>query len=251
MPPLDKVNFTSLAVLDLSDNEFNDLMPRWIFSLSSLISLNLAGSNFEGSLPNNFWNLTSLRMLDVSYNGLNFKLPNSLWNVNNLISLKLIDIGFKGPIPGGLQNLTNLRNSGSDYRTWNFCRIGWVQAISTAQEIGKAASDFIQEDLKMDYVYDYMFHLLSEYAKLMRYKPTKPRKAIEISSERLACPATGSQKKFMMESIVKGPTDVSPCNMPPPYDAVALRTLLRRKANSVSQVEMWEKRYWEIQTKHN
>ncbi|KAH7853991.1 hypothetical protein Vadar_008893 [Vaccinium darrowii] len=120
-----------------------------------------------------------------------------------------------------------------------------------AQEIGKAASDFIQEDLKMDYVYDYMFHLLSEYAKLMRYKPTKPRKAIEICSETLACPATGSQKKFMMESIVKGPTDVSPCNMPPPYDAVALRTLLRRKANSVSQVEMWEKRYWENQTKHN
>lgn len=116
-----------------------------------------------------------------------------------------------------------------------------------AQEIGKAASVFIQEDLKMDYVYDYMFHLLSEYAKLMRYKPTKPRKAIEICSETLACPATGSQK-FMMESIAKGPTDVSPCNMPPPYDAVALRMLLRRKTNSVSQVEMWEKRYWENQT---
>ncbi|KAF7148521.1 hypothetical protein RHSIM_Rhsim03G0183600 [Rhododendron simsii] len=37
-----------------------------------------------------------------------------------------------------------------------------------AQEIGKAGSDFTQEDLKMDYVYDYMFHLLNEYAKLMR-----------------------------------------------------------------------------------
>ncbi|GFZ15339.1 O-glucosyltransferase rumi-like protein [Actinidia rufa] len=49
-----------------------------------------------------------------------------------------------------------------------------------AQAIGKAASDFIQEDMKMDYVYDYMFHLLSEYAKLMRYKPTVPRKAIEL-----------------------------------------------------------------------
>ncbi|KAH7853588.1 hypothetical protein Vadar_004439 [Vaccinium darrowii] len=204
MPPLDKVNFTSLVVLDLSDNEFNDLMPRWIFSLSSLVSLNLAGSNFEGLLPNNFWNLTSLRMLDVSYNGLNFKMPNSLWNVNNLISLKLIDIGFKASIPSGLQNLTNLRNSGSDYRTWNFCRIG-------LKKHGQGTSN-------------------------------------------QTCPAsvcTGSQKKFMMESIVKGPTDVSPCNMSPPYDAVALRTLLRRNANSVSQVEMWEKRYWENQTKHN
>ncbi|KAF7114903.1 hypothetical protein RHSIM_RhsimUnG0069300 [Rhododendron simsii] len=120
-----------------------------------------------------------------------------------------------------------------------------------AQEIGKAGSDFTQEDLKMDYVYNYMFHLLSEYAKLMRYKPTIPERAIEICSETLACPAIEIQKKFMMESMVKGPTDVSPCDMPPPYDALALRTLLKRKANSISQVELWEKRYWENQTKHN
>ncbi|KAI8564802.1 hypothetical protein RHMOL_Rhmol03G0210700 [Rhododendron molle] len=120
-----------------------------------------------------------------------------------------------------------------------------------AQEIGKAGSDFTQEDLKMDHVYDYMFHLLSEYAKLMRYKPIIPERAIEICSETLACPAIEIQKKFMMESMVKGPTDVSPCDMPPPYDALALRTLLKKKANSISQVELWEKRYWENQAKHN
>ncbi|KAF7146905.1 hypothetical protein RHSIM_Rhsim03G0181500 [Rhododendron simsii] len=120
-----------------------------------------------------------------------------------------------------------------------------------AQEIGKAGSDFTQEDLKMDYVYDYMFHLLSEYAKLMRYKPTIPKRAIEICSETLACPAIEIQKKCLMESMVKGSTDMSPCNMRPPYDALALRTLLKRKANSISQVELWEKRYWENQTKHN
>ncbi|KAF7148903.1 hypothetical protein RHSIM_Rhsim03G0184900 [Rhododendron simsii] len=120
----------------------------------------------------------------------------------------------------------------------------------SAQEIGKAASDFIQEDLQMDNVY-YMFHLLSEYAKLMRYKPTIPKRAIEICSGKLACPTIGSQKKFIMESMVKGPTDMRPCNMPPPYDALALHNLLKRKANSISQVELWEKRYWENQTKHN
>ncbi|KAF7148774.1 hypothetical protein RHSIM_Rhsim03G0182100 [Rhododendron simsii] len=120
-----------------------------------------------------------------------------------------------------------------------------------AQDIGKAASDFTQEDLNMDNVYDYMFHLLSEYAKLMRYKPTIPERAIEICSETLVCPAIGSQKKFMTKSMVKGPTDMKPCDMPPPYDALALRMLLKRKANSISQVELWEKRYWENQTKHN
>lgn len=121
-----------------------------------------------------------------------------------------------------------------------------------AQAIGKAASDFIQEDLKMDYVYDYMFHLLNEYAKLMRYKPTVPRKAIELCSEIMACRAEGLQKKFMMESMVKGPaTDTCPCTMPPPYDPHALHSLLRRKANSERQVELWEKKFWENQTTDN
>ncbi|KAG5558583.1 hypothetical protein RHGRI_008508 [Rhododendron griersonianum] len=120
-----------------------------------------------------------------------------------------------------------------------------------AKDIVEAASDFIHEDLKMDYVYDYMFHVLREYAKLLRYKPTIPKKAIEICSETLACPAVGLYNAFMMESMVKGPTDMSPCNMPPPYDPHAFRTLLRSKANSVSLVELWEQRYWENQTKHN
>ncbi|KAF7147227.1 hypothetical protein RHSIM_Rhsim03G0183800 [Rhododendron simsii] len=120
-----------------------------------------------------------------------------------------------------------------------------------AQDIVKRASDFIQEDLKMDYVYDYMFHVFREYAKLLRYKPTIPKRAIEICSETLACPAVGLQNAFMMESMVKGPIDVSPCNMPPPYDPHAFRTLLRSKANSVSPVELWEQRYWENQAKYD
>ncbi|KAF7147877.1 hypothetical protein RHSIM_Rhsim03G0185400 [Rhododendron simsii] len=120
-----------------------------------------------------------------------------------------------------------------------------------AEDIVKAASDFVHENLKMDYVYDYMFHVLSEYSKLMRYKPTIPKKAREICSETLACKVTELHKKYLMESMVKGPTDVRPCNMPPPYDPHAFRTLLRSKANSVSLVELWEQRYWENQTKHS
>ncbi|KAK1315057.1 hypothetical protein QJS10_CPA06g00332 [Acorus calamus] len=60
-----------------------------------------------------------------------------------------------------------------------------------AQAIGKAGSRFIQEELKMDYVYDYMFHFLREYAKLLKYKPTKPPKAKEICVESMACAAKG------------------------------------------------------------
>ncbi|XP_062156642.1 uncharacterized protein LOC133864358 [Alnus glutinosa] len=83
-----------------------------------------------------------------------------------------------------------------------------------AQAIGEAASKFIQEDLKMEFVYDYKFHLLREYAKLMRFKPTIPQGAVEICSETMACPQNGPWRQFMMESMVISPKDTPPCTMP-------------------------------------
>lgn len=114
-----------------------------------------------------------------------------------------------------------------------------------AQAIGKEASTFIQEKLNMDHVYDYMFHLLTEYSKLMKYKPTKPRRAVELCAESMACPAEGVQRKFLMESMVKAPRSSAPCSLPPPYHPAELRLLQRRKANSIKQVEMWEQKAWE------
>ncbi|KAK9144948.1 hypothetical protein Sjap_004851 [Stephania japonica] len=95
--------------------------------------------------------------------------------------------------------------------------VDWGNAHENeVQEIGKVASDFIQENLKMEYVYDYMFHLLNEYAKLLRYKPTKPKDAIELCSEFVACPAAGLKKKYMMDSMVKSSSERRPCAMFPP-----------------------------------
>lgn len=118
-----------------------------------------------------------------------------------------------------------------------------------SQAMGKAASEFILEDLKMDYVYDYMFHLLNEYAKLLTFKPTIPGKAIELCAEAMACPAKGPEKKFMMESMVMSPADTSPCTMPPPYDPLSLHSILQRNGNSIKQVESWEKEYWDNKNK--
>ncbi|KAH9775580.1 CAP10 domain-containing protein [Citrus sinensis] len=114
-----------------------------------------------------------------------------------------------------------------------------------AQEIGRAASNFIQEELKMEYVYDYMFHLLNEYAKLLKFKPVAPDGAVEVCSETMACTANGSHKKFMMESLVKGPSITSPCTLPPPYEPKVLGAFYRRKLNAILQVQKWEDRYWE------
>ncbi|KAL5718500.1 hypothetical protein ACHQM5_011397 [Ranunculus cassubicifolius] len=114
-----------------------------------------------------------------------------------------------------------------------------------AQEIGMAASDFIHQNLTMGYVYDYMFHLLNEYSKLLKYKPTKPEKAVEWCSETMACRADGLEKKFMLDSMVKSPSDTMPCNLPPPMDRLTRLSLIKRKVNSILQVETWMKKYWE------
>ncbi|KEH18907.1 glycosyltransferase family 90 protein [Medicago truncatula] len=120
-----------------------------------------------------------------------------------------------------------------------------------AQSIGEAGSKFIQEDLDMKNVYNYMFHLLNEYAKLLKFKPTIPRGAVEICPEKLmACDVIGGNKmRFMEESMVKVPSDSNPCTIPPPYEPLALEEFLGRKANSVMQVEIWEDEYWQSKNK--
>ncbi|CAM0903621.1 unnamed protein product [Alopecurus aequalis] len=112
----------------------------------------------------------------------------------------------------------------------------------SAQRIGKEASNFVQEEVNMDHVYDYMLHLLTEYAKLLRFKPTKPPKAVEVCPESLVCQAEGTEKKFLMESMVKSVHDTGPCDLPPPFSPRELRMLKQRKENTIRHVEMWEQR---------
>ncbi|KAH7528693.1 hypothetical protein FEM48_Zijuj05G0099200 [Ziziphus jujuba var. spinosa] len=118
-----------------------------------------------------------------------------------------------------------------------------------AQNIGKAAIEFIKEELNMDNVYDYMFHLLNEYAKLLRFKPTIPQKAFELCLESMFCPANELEKKYMMDSMVKDPAGTDPCTMPPPFAPSSLFSVLEKKVDSLKQVDMLEKNYWENQNK--
>ncbi|KAF5946297.1 hypothetical protein HYC85_016525 [Camellia sinensis] len=122
----------------------------------------------------------------------------------------------------------------TDQQDWGAVVYGLVQ------EIGKAGSKFIQEELKMKSVYDYMFHLLYEYGKLLKYKPTVPEGSVEVCLETMACSGPELEKTFKMNSMVSGPADTNPCTMPPPHDPTALQSFLERKANLTKQVERWE-----------
>ena len=92
----------------------------------------------------------------------------------------------------------------------------------------------------MDNVYDYMLHLLTEYAKLMKYKPTVPDKATEICIESMACSATGLVKKFMLESMEKSVYEFEPCDLLPPFDQNELDEIMGRKEKYLKMVEKQE-----------
>lgn len=93
----------------------------------------------------------------------------------------------------------------------------------------------------MKNVYEYMFHLLNEYSKLLTYKPRVPEGAIEVCLETLACNGEGLIKKFLMESMVEEPQHTrSPCTLPPPYDPQDLHDFLERKESLIKKVRMWE-----------
>ncbi|GMI98387.1 hypothetical protein like AT5G23850 [Hibiscus trionum] len=114
-----------------------------------------------------------------------------------------------------------------------------------AQDIGTAGSRYIEEMLAMRNVYDYMFHLLNEYAKLLRFKPTIPPKAQRVCAETMACSNKDLCKDFMVQSMVKSPSDKLPCRLPPPYEPEAIRASLDAKEKIAKQVETWETEYWE------
>ncbi|CAL4892869.1 unnamed protein product [Urochloa decumbens] len=86
-----------------------------------------------------------------------------------------------------------------------------------AQRMGEEGSSFSRDELSMDNVYDYMLHLLTHYARLLRYRPTVPEKATEYCLESMACPEDGRAGEFMMECMEKYVADFDPCTMPPSF----------------------------------
>ncbi|CAN6235741.1 unnamed protein product [Urochloa humidicola] len=138
-----------------------------------------------------------------------------------------------------------------DDRGVGMCRsikfaVDWGNAhTDKARGIGGNASRFIQEDLTMNNVYDYMFHLLTEYAMLLRYRPAVPRGAREVTVESMTRGRRGLERQFMMDTVVAdgagaGVGGEGPCRLQPPFSSVELEALRKERADVVRQVESWE-----------
>ncbi|CAN1157434.1 Protein O-glucosyltransferase 1 [Linum perenne] len=119
---------------------------------------------------------------------------------------------------------------------------------SKARAIGKAGSRFMKKNLKMEYVYDYMLHTLTQYAKLLRFKPRLPEgfePGDELRSETMACSREGVVRQFMLESVVESPSHQLPCSMPT-YDNVdeSLHAMSKRKKEIEKEIVKLEEEYY-------
>ncbi|EYU34801.1 hypothetical protein MIMGU_mgv1a023857mg [Erythranthe guttata] len=101
------VNFTSLSILDLSNNGFNSTIPKWLFNLTNLKSLDLNSNSLQGELSDMFSELTSLENLDLSSN-----------------------FEIEGRLPKGLGVLCNLQKLSLDYNRLNGSIAEFVDGLS-------------------------------------------------------------------------------------------------------------------------
>ncbi|XP_021799993.1 probable inactive leucine-rich repeat receptor kinase XIAO [Prunus avium] len=86
-----KINFTSLSVLDLSYNFFNtSSFPSWLFNLTSLRKLDLGKSSFGGPFPDELASLKSLEYLDLSDLDLKGRIARV---IGNMCKLKFLSLG--------------------------------------------------------------------------------------------------------------------------------------------------------------
>ncbi|XP_028799940.1 receptor-like protein EIX2 [Neltuma alba] len=103
------INFSSLAVLHLSDSYFHtSLIPNWVFQLKRLVHLQLNNNSFQGPIPVGIQNLTLLQHLDLSDNQFNSYIPDWLYSFSHLKSLILSQNYLVGTISMNVGNLTSL-----------------------------------------------------------------------------------------------------------------------------------------------
>ncbi|KAH0724624.1 hypothetical protein KY290_000444 [Solanum tuberosum] len=126
-PLLDHHNFSSLKSLDLSENHnLNSSVPKWVFYLPNLVSLDLSDCNFIGPLPDGPVNLTSLTTFKASGNHFNCRLPKWLLDLNNLEHLVLYGSGIEGVIQSKSGNITKLKHLDLSSNNLNYTIPNWL-----------------------------------------------------------------------------------------------------------------------------
>ncbi|XP_043687070.1 protein O-glucosyltransferase 1 [Telopea speciosissima] len=128
--------------------------------------------------------------------------------------------------------------------TTNLCQsikfaVDWGNANpSEAEAIGKRGQLFM-ENLALDQVYDYMYHLITEYSKLQDFTPSPPSSSQEVCTESLLCYAEEKERQFL-EMSATSPASTLPCTLQN-ADPHVIESWVKRKRAIISSVRDLEK----------
>ncbi|XP_027935646.1 leucine-rich repeat receptor-like tyrosine-protein kinase PXC3 [Vigna unguiculata] len=99
----------ALKWLDLSNNNFQGMIPNAFGNLSHLEYLDLSSNKFEGSIPIGFGRLKRLKTLNFSNNMLVGEMPKELQGLESLQEFQIYNNHLSGLIPSWVRHWTNLR----------------------------------------------------------------------------------------------------------------------------------------------
>uniref|UniRef100_M0ZEC0 Uncharacterized protein n=1 Tax=Hordeum vulgare subsp. vulgare TaxID=112509 RepID=M0ZEC0_HORVV len=128
------VKLSNLLTLDLGGNSFSGTIPESIGQLRNLEELHLGSNNMSGELPSTMSNCTNLKTIDLKINNLTGDLGKvNFATLQNLKSLDLMKNNLGGIIPESIyscSNLTALRLSDNHFHGEISTRIGNLKHLS-------------------------------------------------------------------------------------------------------------------------
>nr|XP_027102710.1 LRR receptor-like serine/threonine-protein kinase FLS2 [Coffea arabica] len=135
-------NLSFLVTLDLSGNKFQGSLPQEIVYLHRLRVINLSFNNFTGQIPSWFSFLTCLKYLNLKKNNFTRLIPHSLFNLLKLENLILSSNSIQGIIPEEIGNLHSLKYVDIETNQLNDSIPSSVFNISTPETIALGHSPF-------------------------------------------------------------------------------------------------------------
>ncbi|XP_059629361.1 receptor-like protein EIX2 [Cornus florida] len=147
IPPFRLRNITSLRYLDLSCNLFNSTTPDWLSSFSRLEYLDLSSNLFNSAIPEWLSNFSLLKHLDLSFNLFNSTIPEWLSNFSHLEYLDLSWNFFTGGLPRSFENLCNLKVLKLQMLNWQL-GLASVELGGDILEISKILSSCILDEIE-------------------------------------------------------------------------------------------------------
>ncbi|KAK3422979.1 hypothetical protein EUGRSUZ_G03336 [Eucalyptus grandis] len=144
------VNFTSLAILDLSFNSFDSEFPRWLVNLfqgswKRIEVMDLSDNKIHGRLPTSIGNMTTLSNFDLSDNLVRGGIPSSIGSLYSLVNFDLSNNNLTGTLPEILQRGSETCDSQSSlpnlrYLSMSKSRLrgylpSWVGQLKNLQEL--------------------------------------------------------------------------------------------------------------------